>query len=319
MSQPCNNPPRIVVVGSINLDLVAQVDTLPRVGETVHAFAYEELPGGKGANQAVAAARLGADCHIIGCIGNDGFGKSLLQSLQSSGVQVDAVTIAPNTSSGMAMINVDRQGENAITVIAGANSRLSADDIRQHESLIASAAMILLQLEISYQTVAAAIEVARRHRVPIMLDPAPAPTGEIPTEFWQVDYLTPNETEAAKLAGVEIADLQRAEQATKVAKVLLGRGPRNLVLKLGQRGALIYNERDAGTMLKSFPVKAQDSTAAGDAFNAALAFALCNSSDLVQATRFACAAGGFAASQRGAQPSMPTRQQVETILSASPK
>jgi ribokinase len=191
------------------------------------------------------------------------------------------------------MINVDRRGENAITVVAGANGRLTPEDIRRQEPLIASARMMLLQLEIDYQTVASAIAVARRHGVPIMLDPAPAPGGDVPAEFWQVDYLTPNETEAE-------------------------RGPRNIVLKMGARGALVRNQQGIVRRVEPFPVQAVDSTAAGDAFNAALALALCGDAagDLAAAVRFACAAGAFAASRRGAQPSMPTRQQVEAILSS---
>ena len=313
MSQPRNNPPRIVVVGSINLDLVAQVDALPCGGETIRANAYEELPGGKGGNQAVAAARLGAECHIIGRVGDDGFGQKLLQSMQESGVKTDAVAITPNSPSGIAMINVDRQGENAITVIAGSNGQLTSKDIRQQESLIASAAIVLLQLEIPYRTVAAAIRLAKQHRVPVMLDPAPAPGGDIPDEFWQVDYLTPNETEARQLTGLDISDLQHAELA---AKALRERGPRNVVLKLGQQGAMVCDESQRCTMLKSFPVTAKDTTAAGDAFNAALAYAICRNDNpgLAESTRFACAAGAFAASHLGAQPSMPTLRQVEEIL-----
>lgn len=308
--------PFFVVVGSINLDLVARVDALPRGGETIHANNFEELPGGKGANQAVAAARLGAECHIIGRVGDDDFGRKLLQSLRASGVQTDAVTVTPNSSSGMAMINVDRQGENAITVIAGANGRLTPGDIQQQDSLMASAVIVLLQLETPYQTVAATIRLAARHRVPIMLDPAPAPTGDIPEEFWHVDFLTPNETEARRLTGLDISDLQQAERA---ARVLRERGPRNVVLKLGKQGAMLCDESQRCTILESFPVTSKDTTAAGDAFNAALAFAVCRNvdEDLAKAVRFACAAGAFAASQLGAQPSMPTLQQVEAILAGN--
>lgn len=308
--------PFFVVVGSINLDLVAQVDTLPRSGETILANAYEELPGGKGANQAVAAARLGAECHLIGRVGDDGFGQKLLQSLSSCGVKTDALSVTPNSPSGMAMINVDRQGENAITVIAGANGRLTPEDIEKYESLIDSAAMVLLQLEIPYLTIIATIRLAARHHIPIMLDPAPAPIGEIPDEFWQVDYLTPNETEARSLTGLDISDLRQAERA---ARVLRDRGPRNVVLKLGQQGVMLCDENQRCTMLESFPVTAKDTTAAGDAFNAALAFAICRNADvdLPRAVRFGCAAGAFAASQLGAQPSMPTLQQVEAILAGN--
>jgi ribokinase len=301
--------PRIVVVGSINLDLVARVAKLPRPGETVLGSEFKQVPGGKGANQAVAAALLGAGVTMIGRVGDDAFGELLIAALAKRGVRNELVLPTPGATSGLALIGVEDSGQNAITVIGGANHRLSPDDVRQREATIAAADALLVQLEVPLETVAAALDVARRNRVLTILDPAPA--VELPSELYGVDLISPNQSEAEALTGIAV---RSASDAARAAAALHQHGVRQVVVKLGEQGALASEAGDEAIHVPALSVAVVDTTAAGDAFTAALAVALVERRSLADATRFACAAGSLATTRLGAQDAMPTREEVEQLV-----
>jgi ribokinase len=301
----------VVVVGSINMDLVARVVRLPRPGETVSASDVRYIPGGKGANQAVAAARLGARSAIIGRVGDDAFADRLIQSLTLAGVDASHVTATDNCSSGIALIGVEQSGENAITIASGANSRLSPDDVKRHEAMIASAGAVLVQLEVPVETVAAALELARRHKVLTILDPAPAPRQSLPKAVFEVDIISPNQTEAQCLTGIAVTTIEQAEDS---AKKLRERGSRNVVMKLGHQGALVLDADGRTTHIPAPAVEVLDTTAAGDAFTAAMTVAFAGGTSLVEAVQFACVTGAIAVTKLGAQQSMPSLEEVKSRI-----
>lgn len=301
-------PPAVVVIGSANMDLVVSGPAIPRPGETVLAKTFSQVPGGKGANQAVAAARLGGRTAMIGRVGADAFGPVLRAGLQQEGVDCRFTHITEGVSSGVAFITVADNGQNAICVVPGANDRTSPQDVQSAEALLRQARICVLQLEIPLATVAFAIQLAHRHQVPCILDPAPAP-DTAPPELFDVDVLTPNETEAARLLGVPEGGLSPLETAAR----LRDRGARAVVLKLGAAGAYYTDGTDAG-FIPAHPVRVVDTTAAGDAFTAGLAVALTEGRTLAEATRVANAAGALACTRFGAQPSAPARAEVERLL-----
>lgn len=302
--------PRIVVIGSVNMDLVARVKRLPRAGQTVHGYDCREIPGGKGANEAVAAARLGARCQMIGRVGDDGFGRRLREELAAAGVLVDSVAVTENCSSGVAMICVEESGENTITVVAGANGALTPQDVEANEALIATADAVLLQLEIPQETVQAAVALAGRLGVMTILDPAPAPE-RVPEAMLQADVLCPNQSEAEAITGIAI---RRGKDAELAAHWLQQRGVAMPIITLGAAGALLLDRDGRCHRVAAVKVDAVDSTAAGDAFAAALAVAIAEGQTIEQAVRFACAAGTIATTSFGAQPAMPGRAAVEDWL-----
>ncbi|MBI1902185.1 MAG: ribokinase [Planctomycetia bacterium] len=304
----------IVVVGSINMDLVARVERLPRPGETVPAADLLTLHGGKGANQAVAIARMGVEAILVGRVGDDAFGGRLVDSLDSQGVVVEHIRVMPNCPSGVALISLSAAGENSIVVAAGANARLAAADVAAVEDVIAGAGAVVVQLEVPQETVAAAAAIARRHGVRVIVDPAPAPREALPQELWEVDIFTPNQTEAEQLTGMTITDVASAAAA---AQRLLARGPKCVVLKLGALGAFVADRGGQTAHVPACSVAVVDTTAAGDAFTGALAVALVEGRAWPQgAVAFACAAGTLATTRVGAQASMPTREEVEGFLAA---
>lgn len=303
--------PRILVVGSLNMDLVAHVAHLPQPGETVLVETFIQSPGGKGANQAVAAARLGAETTMLGCVGNDAFGTRLLAALRENGVATEHVRITSECSSGVALIGVEQSGQNSILVAGGANLCLLPGDVQASEHLFAAADAVLLQLEIPTRTVAAACLLAKRHGVMVLLDPAPAPGAPLPEELCAVDLISPNQSEAESLTGIAVTC---PADAARAAAVLQGRGARQVVVKLGAQGALCCDNRGAISHVSAPQVQAVDTTAAGDAFGAALAIALVEGRSLAEATEFACAAGALATTRRGAQEAMPTREAVDQLL-----
>lgn len=313
-----NNPPtekrgqqmRVVVVGSINLDLVIHSQQLPRPGETVIGRDLFQHPGGKGANQAVAAARLGMMTSMIGSLGDDTCAETLRTSLTNAGIDIRHVSTVSSCGSGVAVINVEDSGQNCITVIPGANAYLSVNDLYAATDLIQAADVLLLQLEIPVETVLAAIGLAKQFGVITVLDPAPA-LRAVPPHLLHVDVLCPNETEAEVLTGIVV---RQESDAARAARRLRDLGARQAVITLGERGALICDENDRCEMIPSCVINPVDTTAAGDAFAAALALRLAEGADLSMATRFACAAGAVAASRPGAQPSMPDRQDVDQLL-----
>ena len=302
---------RIVVVGSINLDLVAATQRIPIAGETVAGLSFRTFPGGKGANQAVAAARLGGAVSIVGKLGADAFGVQLRESLEESNVNTEAVEVVPG-SSGVALITTDPKGENAITVVGGANAQLSPADLELNLSLIRSAGILLTQLEIPLETVEHLATIAARERIPLMLDPAPARFLP-PSLLRSVDWLTPNETETCILLGREAQELSE-NQIEDAAKALLDGGSRNVILKLGDRGCYVALADGTRQLLPAYVMKAVDTTAAGDAFNGAFAVALMNGQEPLDSASWASAVAAISVTRPGAQTSMPTASEVARFL-----
>lgn len=302
----------IVVVGSVNIDFVVRAPRLPVAGETVSRARFQTFVGGKGGNQAVAVARLGVPTAMIAKVGEDEFGPRLRASLHAAGINIGAVRTARGVHSGVAFVLTAPSGENQILVAPGANSKLSVADVRRSRGLLRSAAAVLAQLEVPPAPVAAVAELAALCGVPFILDPAPA--RRLPAALLRrVSVLTPNETEACVLCG---RAPQRLALGTggRICGQLLEWGPKAVILKMGERGALLA-ERGRGIVhVPGFRVKEVDTTAAGDAFNGALAVALLEGKTLVDATGFACAAGALSVTRPGAQPSMPTRAEVSAFL-----
>ena len=300
----------IIVFGSINIDLVATAPRLPVAGETLLGHDFFKAPGGKGANQAVASARLGTPTYMVGRVGADSFGTELLDSLQVSGVQTDNVFVDETVSSGVAMITVDMRGENQILVIPGANGRVNQEDVERLSRLLPEATALLLQFEIPMPAVVAAAKAARESGVTVILDPAPV-QSDVPDELYSlVDIITPNEVEAAQLVGFPV---DGEESATKAAAVLRQRGVKNAIVKLGAKGVLCATQEES-FFIPSFPVHTVDTTAAGDAFNGGLAAALHQGLSLRQAVVWGAAAGALTAMKLGAQPSLPERLTFDEFL-----
>ncbi len=299
-----------VVFGSINMDLVARTPRLPVPGETLLGHKFFTAPGGKGANQAVAIARLGIPTQIVGRVGSDSFGQEVLKSLQTAGVNTDYVLVDETASSGVAAIAVDDTGENQIIIIPGANGRIDGTDVERLESLLLGANALLLQFEISMSAVWRATQAAREAGVKVILDPAPAQI-EVPEELYPlVDIITPNEIEAGQLVGFPVDGV---EAATKAADILLQRGVGSAIVKLGAKGAVCATEEET-FFVPAFPVAAIDTVAAGDAFNGGLAVALAEGLSLQQAVVWGAAAGALASTKPGAQSSMCDRQTFNTFL-----
>jgi ribokinase len=297
------------VIGSANRDFTMLVPRLPRAGETVIGGTLLVDRGGKGANQAMAARRLGADVRLVGCVGEDDAGDDLRAALAVEGIEVEGLVTVPDTPTGTALILVDPQGRNQIAVASGANHRLTSDMVRRQEATIAWAQVLLCQLETPLPAVRCALELAHDHGVTTVLNPAPAqPLDDDVLAL--VDYLTPNEVEAGMLSGIEVRDPGSAREA---ADRLVARGARRVVVTLGQDGALVC---DGGQALHfpAFPVQAIDTTAAGDAFNGALAVGLAADGTIEQAIPLASAAAALTCTKRGAQGSLPGRADVERFL-----
>jgi len=308
--------PLILVVGSINMDLVIRGPHMPSPGETVLGSGFKTCPGGKGANQAVAVARLGGRCAMIGCVGQDAFGDQLLAGLRGEGVDCGAVCRTPDAPTGVAMILVDSQGENAIVVASGANHRVSPDDnVLSNQELFESADVVVLQLELPLPTVRAAVELARRNSCKVILDPAPAPRV-MPDKLCQVDILTPNVVECETITGKRAGMEDRVDKG--IALDLLDLGASAAVLKLGPRGSLVVTSDSHFYTVPPYRVPVQDTTGAGDAFTGALAVAVSRGWNLHKAARFANAAGALACTRIGAQSAMPTADEVRMLMEDQP-
>jgi ribokinase len=303
-------PRPIVIIGSINMDLVCRTPRMPRPGQTIIGSDFLTVPGGKGANQAVAVARLGGAAHMVGRVGDDAFGRQLLAGLRSNGVNTRHVAITKGVASGVAMIIVDDAGENSIVTSAGANGCVTPADVDAAEGLISRAAAVVLQLEIPYRTVLHAIAMCRRLGVKTILDPAPAPARALPRAMYGVDVFSPNEHEAAALA----AGAQGAKTDERIAQVFLARGAGSVMLKLGAKGSMALSGDGRAVRAKPFRVKCVDTTAAGDSFTGALAVALAEGRELAEAARFANAAGALCCTTLGAQPAIPDRRAVDRML-----
>jgi len=302
--------PKIIVVGSANTDMIVRVTRIPRPGETILGGEFMTAAGGKGANQAVAAARLGGRVSFIARVGRDSFGDSTVAALKRDGIDTHDVRRDRARPSGVALIFVADHGENSIAVASGANAALSARDIRVARSSFRGARVMLVQLETPLDTVRAALDEAHRAGVRVILNPAPAQA--LPVEVLKkIAVLTPNETEAELLTGIPVNDMR---SATMAARKLRRRGVETVIITLGKRGALLATD-EGEVLVKGFPVKPIDTTAAGDVFNGALAVALAEDRTLLEAARFANAAAAISVTRRGAQPSAPRRAEVNQLLS----
>jgi ribokinase len=301
----------IVVVGSINLDLVATVGRIPVPGETIAGTQFKTYFGGKGANQAVAVGKLGYPVTMLGKVGNDSFGLQLRAALSDAGVDASLVETAA-CSSGVAVISTTLQGENSIIVIPGANGEITCDDLDRRRSVIEAAGMVLTQLEIPLPVIERLAEITSAAGVPLMLDPAPArPLSD--RLLRNVDWITPNESETRLLLNMGGSDLG-PKDATRAAQALLDRGARNVVLKMGERGAFLAESNGKSTFIPAYAVKAVDTTAAGDAFNGAFAVGLMLGKSSEESARFGSAVAAISVTRHGAQPSMPTAQEVERFI-----
>ncbi|WP_233476469.1 ribokinase [Paenibacillus sonchi] len=298
-----------MIIGSLNMDMVVRTSRAPNAGETLFGQGFALSPGGKGANQAAAAARLGADVQMIGRVGRDTFGSELLEVMRKEQINTEYIGQSETQTTGVASIVVDGEGENRIIVVPGANIEMGPADIAALEPVISQAEIVVMQLETDLTMCAHAAAAAHRHGIPVILNPAPA--RELDDEFLQhVTYLTPNETEAGILAGIVVNSVAEAEQA---AHMLLQKGVQNVIVTLGSKGALIVNKE--GTLhIPGFPVQAVDTVAAGDSFNGALAWQLTQGKTLAEAARFANAVGALAVGKQGAIPSLPYLPEVEQFL-----
>jgi ribokinase len=299
----------VVVLGGINMDLVTMSARFPRPGETVVGSRFLTYPGGKGANQAVAAARMGAATAMVGRVGDDVFGPQLIETLTASGINVDGVAIVQDTTSGIAVINIDESAQNQIIQILGANDTCGDAEAGRVGQALANASTLLLQLEVSVDLSLKVAKEAFEQGKTVILDPGPV--RPIPPEFFPYcSVITPNETEAQALVGFPVVDRTSAAQA---AEQLLAKGVGVAVVTLGAQGVYFANA-DGGDFVTPFQVDAIDSVAAGDAFNGALAVSLAEGATLEQSVRMAAAAGALAVTKSGAQDSMPYRKEVEELL-----
>lgn len=298
---------KVLVVGSINMDLVVRVPHSPRPGETVLGGDFETFPGGKGANQAVAAARMGGEVTMVGRVGSDNFGDTLIQGLVEDNIRTTYVIKDTDTPTGIAMIAVAANGENLIVVASGANYKVTEADVTNARDIMRDTDLLLLQLECPMEVVTAAVGLAKAYDIPVVLNPAPAqPLSQ--SLLANVDILTPNETELMMLAGEDTVD--------KAVEKVLSWGTKNLVVTLGANGARVVTE-GVDKHLPAHEITAVDTTAAGDAFNGALAVAYAEGKTLLEAVEYGMAAGALAATRRGAQPSLPTRDAVENLIKSS--
>jgi len=303
--------PRVLVVGSINMDLIVRCARVPEEGETVHGDSFATAGGGKGANQAVAASRLGARTSLVARVGEDEFGPKLLSNLEQDGVNTEAVISDPKAPSGVALILLEHGGHNRIVVMNGANARLGEPDVRAGQALVADSDVVLFQLEIPIPVIAEVAAAARESGVPSILDAGPAtPTAVEAGLPALIDIISPNETEAEILTGIAVRDLGDAARAASRFHAM---GARDVVLKLGAQGA--YWSGPGGEIhVAGFPIEAVDTTAAGDAFTACLGVGIASGANMPAAIHRANAAGALACLKLGAQPSMPTCEEVDAFL-----
>jgi ribokinase len=303
--------PNILVVGSLNADLVVRVPRFPQPGETISGGDLQTIPGGKGANQAVAAARQGTPVSMLGRVGNDSFGPELINNLQQNQVDTSHVQIDATSSTGTATIIVDSSGQNFIVLSPGGNGKVVREDV--NAAAFSNYKLLLLQLEIPLETVLAAARRAKQSGLGVILNPAPA--RSLPEELITIaDYIVPNENELSLLTDQSVNDISSAEHA---ANILLERGAQNVIVTLGAKGALIVS-RGQVTHVNTYKVDVVDTTAAGDAFIGGFASALLQNKSLEEAVQYACACGALATTKFGAQPSLPTKEEVETFLEQSP-
>ncbi len=302
---------QLTVLGSVNADHVLRVGSFPRPGETLHGQGYSVIAGGKGANQAVAAARLGANVSFIACVGDDSFGLNIRQEFEKDGINIDAVMIEKDTPTGIAMIQVAATGENSICISAEANACLTPQRIAAHISIIEQADMLLLQLEVPMESIEYAAEIANKSGTTVILNPAPA--QHLSDKLLKlIDIITPNETEAEILTGIKVFDAKSAQLA---ADVLHKKQIKTVLITLGSQGVWLSKDGE-GSQIMGYKVDAVDTTAAGDTFNGAFLTALLEDKSLEEAVQFAHAAAAITVTGQGAQSSIPYRQDVTEFLTA---
>lgn len=300
---------KILNIGSLNMDMVIGMQYMPLEGETVLGDSLTYIPGGKGANQACASARLGGDVVMLGCVGEDSMGEALVESLRECGADVSRIRTVWEVPTGTAVIYVNARGDNSIVVVGGANHFCTVDYLQEHDNLFQEADYIMLQMEIPYDAVFYAIRRAGELKKTVILNPAPAPDG-LPEEIWEkIDYITPNETELLKLSGQTQMSM---EAIHKGADLLLDRGVKHVLVTLGDKG-VFYKDRGEEWFCPTRTVTAVDTTAAGDCFNGAFVTALSEGIPVRQAAAFANAAASIAVTRRGAQKSIPLRSEVDAL------
>ena len=294
----------LLVVGSLNMDMVVNVARHPQIGETILGGKFSTFPGGKGANQAVAAARMGGAVTMIGCVGQDGFGEELRASAARDGIDVQYVYVDEKTATGIALITVDDLGQNTIVVASGANLALTPERLFASKQAFATADVLVAQLESPLETVSEALSLAAENRLKVVLNPAPA--RPLSAEFLsKVDYFIPNEREAMQVVG--------AETLEAAINQLLGMGVRNLIITLGEKGVLVVTA-DGRKQIPSYPVKAVDTVAAGDAFVGAFATGISEGLNIDDAVKYGNAAAAISVTRHGAQPSLPLRKEASEFL-----
>ena len=304
----------VISLGSINMDLVVRTPRFANPGETIVGLDFYTAPGGKGANQAVAVGRLGVDALMFGRIGDDFFGKNLLKNLQENNVGIKGVKIDDALPTGTALITVDDHAENIIIIIPGANSAVGDSDINNLIPFFKKGNILMLQLEIPLDTVVAATKKAKESGVKVLLDPAPA--RELPDELLQLcDFITPNETEAQFLTGVKI---ENSVDAKKAAEVLLEKGVQAVIVKMSSKGSYYY-DGSIEILFPAYKVDAIDTVAAGDAFNGSFAAALSEGKPIEEILQWANACGALSTTKPGAQPSMPSREELISFIKENPK
>jgi ribokinase len=307
---------KVVVVGSLSVDFVLWVPRRPQKGETIAGFDFNTFVGGKGNNQALAAARAGAQAHMVGRVGSDEYGDRIIDTLRASKVDAEFVYRDTEAGTGMANIYVDPEGDNSIVIVPLANALLTREDVRKAEQLILDADVVLLQMEIPDEAILEAAEIGQRGNAIVILNPAPAPpSGSLPQGLLSyVDLVVPNQSEIELLTGISAVSQASAKQA---AVQLQQQGVQQVIVTMGEQGALVINAEGKDTLIPSFKVTAVDTTAAGDAFCGALAAALANGKTLEHAVKYGCAAGALAVTCAGAEPSLPAAAEIEKLVSVS--
>jgi ribokinase len=300
---------KLVVLGSINADHILNIEQFPQPGETVIGKHYKVAFGGKGANQAVAAGRSGADIAFIACVGADDIGERIRQQLATDRIDTQPIEAIAENTTGVALIFVNAEGENVIGIDAGANAAVTPDYLARYQQKVIDADALLMQLESPLETVIAAAGLAKQHQTQVILNPAPA--RELPDELLaMIDMITPNETEAQRLTGIAV---NNDDDAARAAQALHNKGIATVIITLGSRGVWL-SENGKGKLVPGFRVKAVDTIAAGDTFNGALVTALLEGKVMADAVRFAHAAAAIAVTRPGAQPSVPWREEIDTFL-----
>lgn len=319
----------VAVVGSLNMGLVVKTETIPLPGQMVIGRDVLEVPGGKGANEAAAAGRLGArrpragatpTCRLVGRVGDDFFGQRMLEALRAAHVETAHVMVTRKVPTGVAMITVDRHGEHASVVACGANARLAATDLLAQRKAIEQSAVMTVQLETPFETVACAIALAKQAGTLTILDPAPIPAEGVPESLFHVDILCPNQHQAYLLTGIVV---RTTDDARRAGERMLARGARHAVIRMGAAGAVLVTHQAQGSItaqhISGFKVPVCDTMAAGDCFVGAMAVALAEGLALPQAIRFANAAGALACTRPGAQAALPTRGEVDALVASKPQ